>query len=104
MAEHTKGPLVMAKRAMGVIKGGPFRQYTNGSAQSQLFLAMTGEDMPYEERDANAEHLVKCWNSYYALVEAAQMALSIFRLKHWEGDPVAVRLKEALALAGEVSE
>ncbi|MFP3609243.1 hypothetical protein SB778_03900 [Paraburkholderia sp. SIMBA_050] len=70
MAGHTKGPLVLGKKGMGVIKGGPMHEYTNGSAQSQLFLAMVGQDMPDDERDANAAHLIKCWNLHYELLKS----------------------------------
>lgn len=65
-AKHTEGPLVMGK--MGVIKGGPFHEFTKGSGQSQLFMAMAGLEMGHKERDANAAHLVKCWNLHYELV------------------------------------
>lgn len=58
---HTLGPIAL--KAQGVIIGGPFTEYTNGSAQSQLFMAMTGPGMdPEKERDANAERIVLLWN------------------------------------------
>jgi hypothetical protein len=66
MTEHTKGPLSIGK--LGVIKGGKVHHFTNGSGQSQLFMAMAGFEMRYQERDANAAHLVKCWNLHYDLV------------------------------------
>jgi hypothetical protein len=66
MTEHTKGPLVIGK--LGVIKGGPVHHFKNGSGQSQLFMAMAGLEMSHEERDANGEHMVKCWNKHDGLV------------------------------------
>ncbi|WP_175787532.1 hypothetical protein [Burkholderia anthina] len=63
---HTEGPLVLGK--MGVIKGGPVHEFTNGSGQSQLFMAMAGLEMSHQEREANGAHLVKCWNMHYGLL------------------------------------
>jgi aminoglycoside phosphotransferase len=68
MSERTPGPLVLGK--MGVIKGGPIHHFTNGSDQSQLFMAMPGIDMSHTERDANGAHMVMCWNTHDELVAA----------------------------------
>lgn len=66
---HTPGPLVLGR--MGVIKGGTMHHFANGSAQSQLFMAMAGIDMPHQERDANAARMVMCWNEHDALVKSS---------------------------------
>ncbi|MEX3764419.1 hypothetical protein [Paraburkholderia phenoliruptrix] len=70
--QHTPGPLVLGK--LGVIKGGPVHHFTNGSGQSQLFMAIAGEDMGHEERDANAARVVLCWNTHDAMLEALRTA------------------------------
>ncbi|MEZ2310817.1 hypothetical protein AB6809_29655 [Paraburkholderia sp. RCC_158] len=98
MAGHTKGPLTLGK--LGVIKGGPFHQFTNGDAQSQLFMATTGLDMSHQERDANAAHLVKCWNSHYELVAALQRYLDCDSARDVAGDTPAAQARAALAKAG----
>lgn len=74
MSKHTKGPLTIGRT--GVIQGGPVHHFTNGSSQSQLFLAMLGLEMDVEERDANAARAVKCWNEHDALVAALEYMLN----------------------------
>jgi len=100
MSEHTKGPLLLGKKGMGVIKGGPMHEYTNGSAQSQLFLAMVGQDMSDQERDANAEHLINCWNSHYDLMAALQRYLNCDPSRDAGGDTPAAQARAAFAKAG----
>src|SRR5260370_17471906 len=66
MTGHTKGTRVLKK--LGVIAGGPIHHFTNGSGQSQLFMATGGEDMHHTEVEANAERAVLCWNEHDQLV------------------------------------
>jgi hypothetical protein len=98
MAEHTKGPLTLGK--LGVIKGGKVHTFTNGESPSQLFMAMAGLDMSHEERDANAAHMVKCWNLHYELVAALQRYLNCDPARDVGGDTPAAQARAALAKAG----
>jgi len=95
---HTPGPLVLHK--LGVIKGGPVHQFTNGSGQSQLFMAIAGEDMGHEERDANAARVVLCWNSHDELVAALQRYLDCDLARGIGGDTPAAQAIAALKKAG----
>lgn len=49
--KHTPGPWTVNRH--GAIVGGEFHQYTNGSAQSQLAMAVGGNGISDEERKAN---------------------------------------------------
>lgn len=101
MAEHTKGPLTLGK--LGVIKGGKVHTFTNGESPSQLFMAMAGLDMSHEERDANAAHMVRCWNMHYEMLTALQLIESVYRQNCVaEGEPSSVlaELQRVIAKAG----
>ncbi|CAG9229320.1 hypothetical protein [Burkholderia vietnamiensis] len=96
-AKRTSGPLVLGK--MGVIKGGPFHQFANGSGQSQLFMATAGLEMSHEEREANAAHMVMCWNTHDKLVAALRRYLNCDPARDVGGDTPAAQARAALAEA-----
>lgn len=52
--EPTTKDLATGKLGMGVVKGGPFREFANGSAQSQVAMFTGAEHFADGERDANA--------------------------------------------------
>lgn len=53
--KHTPGPWNLNRH--GAIVGGEFHEYTNGSAQSQVAMAVGGNGISDEERKANG-HLI----------------------------------------------
>jgi hypothetical protein len=55
---HTQGRLTINQN--GIAVGGPFHEYTNGSAQSQVFMVCVMETASHVE---NARRLAACWNA-----------------------------------------
>lgn len=72
MSGYTPGPWVY--KGHGVIVGGPFRQFTNGQAQSQIamvcLMTESATEDPSAEREANARLIAAA----PALVEALKEA------------------------------
>ena len=63
---RTPGLLTLGKFASA--HGGPSMEYVNGSAQQQVFAAIPMEEFDHQ---ANAQHLVNCWNALDGLPDDA---------------------------------
>lgn len=53
-----------------------------------------------QSTETSAKFIVHACNAHDDLVKAAQMALGVMHLMHWENDPTAIALKNALVTAG----
>lgn len=58
--------------------------------------------VPYastEQAQANAEHLVKCWNCHDQLLDACKAAQIMLLQTHWNGDERMYIVSNAIAVA-----
>lgn len=73
MIKHTPGPWLLSKRfgQAGAIVGGVMREYSNGSAQQQLFMVSVVDDANGgdEARTGNAMIATASLDLMYALME-----------------------------------
>lgn len=81
----TPGPWVGVERfgVIGSIKGGVFREYTNGTSQDQLFMVCCVQDDNGgpEATNANA-HLIAAAPDMYAELEAAMNVFRFYQGHH----------------------
>jgi len=66
----------------GVVIGGPFLEYTNGSCQSQILSATMGNEITAEQQEANKQWAIKSHNSWPQV--AAELAAARERIAELE--------------------
>jgi hypothetical protein len=102
--KYTPGPWTL--RQFGVIYGGPFQRYTNGSAQSQIAMATGADFMVEGEREANAKLIAAAPCMLADLREAAATLRryeELHRAKGTDDSTAKAEVNDALATRFEAT-
>lgn len=75
LEKRTPTPWVAGR--FGSIHGGPFFEYTNGTAQAKIAAFAISPGITDTERDANVAYALQAVNAHDALVKALEELLSV---------------------------